>query len=195
MNRIVAVFLLSPLCLATTSCDSPSTVSTKAGCTLKAGGGGECSVSLEAKWEGGERKGGVLDALLARSALAPDAKSYVLDISGSTIPYPATGTMNVVLSNGGNGQVVSSRLFAWTRSGNSIHARDPDQINEWAYANGAGADSVRYEIIPFRSNFGSGTQTIAGISSYEGRELNRFSVVFDGTPDCPGYPTDTECRE
>ena len=104
MNRSVAVFLSSPLGLSTTSCDSVAPASTKARCTLEAGGGGE-------------------------------------------------------------------------------------------HANGAGADSVRYEIIPFRSNVGSGTRTIAGISSCEGRELNRFSVVFDGTPDCPGYPTDTECRE
>ncbi|MGX9188116.1 hypothetical protein [Stenotrophomonas sp. Ker107b] len=99
------------------------------------------------------------------------------------------------MSNAATGRVVASRRFAWVRSGTVIRARDPDEVNRWAYANAGDADTLGYELDPFVSNYGPGRQVIAGASSYEGQELNRFAVVFDGTPDCPGYPTVSPCRE
>lgn len=195
MRTLTAALLVLPLCLMTTSCASLKHVTGKAGCTTKMGGGGECSVSVEARWEGGERRGSLLYHLLSRTGVAPDSQGYVLDISDSTVPYPAHGQMEVIMSNAATGRVVASRRFDWVRSGNVIRARDPDEVNRWAYANAGDADTLGYELDPFVSSYGPGRQVIAGASSYEGQELNRFAVVFDGTPDCPGYPTVSPCRE
>lgn len=166
-------------------------------CNNKFGGGGECKVGAEAKWEsgGGNGKESIIASILSTMNITPDAGSYELDTSGSTIPYPSSGTFVVSLKNSSTDVVQAAKVFAWVKTGSVIRASDPDAINDWAYANAGTADAISYELLPFASNYGSGQQTIAGQSKYEGSTQATFSANFDGGSDCIRHPSPHLCMQ
>lgn len=156
------------------------------------GGGGSCKVGAEAVWES---KKGFLADILSKTILAPDAGSYQLDVSGSTIPYPSNGTMVVTLKNSASGNVVAAQTFQWTRTGSVISASHPDSINNWAYSYAGAADSISYELSQFRSAYGSGLQTIAASSYYESTRGAGFTATFLGGSGCERHPRTGLCME
>lgn len=165
-------------------------------CTNKIGGGGECKVGAEARWEGGgQQQQKFVANLLSAMSIAPDAASYTLDVAGSTIPYPTTGTLIVVLKDSTTGSVQAAQSFAWVRAGTIIRAADPDAVNNWAYANAGTADTISYELTRFNSSYGSGQQVIAGNSKYDGATQTTYSVVFDGGRNCIKDPSPLLCQK
>ena len=153
----------------------------------------------EVKWERSppppKPSNNFLASLAQSSEVLPDAAQYVLDINGSTIPYPSYGTMTVRLVDSSTGMTVASRVFDWVRSGTLIRAKYPDSINQWAYSYGESADSVNYELTKFASSYGGGMQRIAGASSYEGSTISSYSSQFYGGPTCTTYPSPHLCQD
>lgn len=165
-------------------------------CSNKMTGGGECKAGFEVKWEGGgSGPNKLLASLLNSSSQIPDAAQFAMDISGSTIPYPSSGTGTVFLKNSATGTVVAARSFNWIRSGNIIRAQSPDAINSWAYSNIGNSDSVSYELSRFNSNYGPGLQTIASTGRYEGTTVAAHSATFYGGRDCIHHPSPLLCRD
>lgn len=195
--RIIALSALIPATLALSGCETFRSARMYGECNNKIGGGGECKVGFEVKWEkgGGGTPQSLLRMALSSSDTLPDAAQYSLDVSGSTVPYPSSGWMTVYLKDSAKGYVVASADFAWSRSGNLIRAKDPDAINAWAYANAGTADTVAYELHKFTSSYGPGMQTIAGASSYEGVRITSYQTNFYGGPDCTRYPSPHLCRD
>lgn len=156
------------------------------------GVGGSCKLGAEAVWES---KKSFMNTLLSKTGLAPDAGSYSLDVSGSTIPFPTGGNMVVTLKDSETGSTIAAQTFAWTRVGTVITASNPDSINSWAYAYAGLADTVSYELASFRSAYGPGLQTIAANSYYESTHGAGFSKTFFGGSDCPRHPVTNLCRD
>ena len=128
---------------------------------------------------------------LVASAVA-DAAQFEVDVSGSTIPYPSTGTVNIILTNSSTGTTVAAHVFGWTKSGNIIRLSDPNGVNTWATANAGSADTVTYRMVKFQSNYAPGNQTIAVKSKYEGVVKASATTTFEAcTP--PGQHSPYPC--
>lgn len=186
-TRVIGIpVLLATVVVGTSGCGLQLTKVRMYGeCTNRIGGGGECKSGAEAVWEPRDNKLRIfaISAVQAMGIL-PDAGAYELDTAGSTIPYPATGTFVVTLTDTSTGQVQAAASFPWVKVGTILKAQNPTAINDWAYANAGTADKVSYEIVPFRSNYGGGQQIIAGQAKYEGSTQSTFSVAFDGGSAC-----------
>jgi hypothetical protein len=132
---------------------------------------------------GGEIGGpvGPIKRLLASAMMAtttvPDAAQFYIDTTGSTVAYPATGTVTITLIDSTTGSVQAAKLFGWTRYGNQLKLTDPNAVNTWASAYG-NADSMKYSLTRFQSNYGIGNQTIAVASNYEGSVTATSSSTF-----------------
>lgn len=148
----------------------PLTLSGCAGVNWKAGASCDTTKKCEIHEEilGSSARSQSLMASLLSASEAADAAQFVVDVSGSTVPYPAQSTVTVSLVDSSSGAVQASRLFDWTKSGNTIRLVDPNAVNAWAAANGGSADTMRYRLTKFQSDYGSGSQTIAVRSAYEG---------------------------
>lgn len=109
-----------------------------------------------------------LRAAMLTATETPDAAQFYIDTTGSTIAYPATGTVTISLVVSFTDTVQAAKLFAWTRSGNIIRLTDPDAVNAWAAANGGKADKMTYKMTMFQSNYGIGDQQMKVTSVYEG---------------------------
>ena len=195
---------LSLISIGTAGCATYNTsVRAYGECSAKAGGGGECKAGAEVKWEkkagggggGGGGKENIINAL-ARAALdlTADAAQFQIDTSGSTIPYPSTGAVSVMLVRSSDNVVVAAQSFAYVKSGTIIRLADPDAVNSWAYANAGDADSIRYETASFTSAF-QGQKTMAVATKYEGQSLASFTATVYGNPPCTTYPSPNLCQQ
>lgn len=148
----------------------PLLLSGCAGVSWKAGASCDTTKKCEIHGEisGSSARSQSLIASMLSASEAADAAQFVVDVSGSTVPYPSQGTVTVSLVESSTGTVQASRLFDWTRSGNTIRLVDPNAVNAWAAANGGSADAMRYRLTKFQSDYGLGSQTIAVSSAYEG---------------------------
>jgi hypothetical protein len=132
-------------------------------------------------------------AMLSTSDVS-DAADFYIETSGSTIAYPATGTVTINLINSSTGAIRASKLFAWTRTGTVIKLTDPSAVNAWAAASGGDADSMKYRMTRFQSDYGIGNQTIAAASVYEGTVTATATSTFQScTP--PGVYSPYPCAQ
>ncbi|WP_369040061.1 hypothetical protein [Stenotrophomonas maltophilia] len=164
-------------------------------CSGKQSGGGECKVGMEVIWEsdGGGKKS-IYNSLISSLSSIPDAATFELDTSGSTIPYPATGSVVLRVKNSSTGVISASQTFAWVRTGTLIRAADPSAVNAWIYSNVGNGDSMSYDLVPFHSSYGDGLQVIAGQAKQEGVTKASYYLEFAGR-DCVNHPSPHLCIE
>ncbi|MDY4341030.1 hypothetical protein NG829_18900 [Xanthomonas sacchari] len=200
-SALVPSIGLSLISIGTAGCASYNTsVRAYGECSAKTGGGGECKAGAEIKWEkkggggggGGGKESIMLAALAAALDSTADAAQFQIDTTGSTIPYPANGMVNVLLVRSSDNSVVATHTFPYVKSGAVIRLADPDSVNSWAYSNAGDADSVRYETVPFTSMF-QGEKKMAVATKYEGQSVASFTATVYGNPPCTRYPSPTQC--
>lgn len=122
-----------------------------------------------------------------------DASDFELNVSGSTIPYPSTGTVTISLVDSGNGAVQAAKLFAWTRIGEVIRLSNPSAVNAWATNNRGSSDSIKYDITPFNSIYGQGEQTMTVSAKYQGVTKASSTTTVTGCSSPSGYPRKDDC--
>lgn len=108
----------------------------------------------------------------------PDAAGFAMDVSGSTISFPADGSATLTLKDSRSGTAVATREFGWHRTDSLLKLTEPKAVNDWVLANNAGADTLAFELKPFPLSSGSGEQRMVITSMYEGKELGSSSSVF-----------------
>lgn len=122
----------------------------------------------------------------------PDAALFEIDVSGSTISYPATGTVTITLKDTATDTVQAAKLFNWTRTGNSIRLADPDAVNAWAATEGGNANELSYKLTRFATTSGAGDQIISTAAKYEGVVKATASSSFTR---CTTYPSPYQCMQ
>lgn len=164
-------------------------------CSGTQAGGGECKAGVEVIWEGGgDGKKSLYNSLLSTLDVLPDAATFELDTSGSTIPYPSAGSAVLRVKNSATGAISASQTFSWVRTGTVIRVADPNAVNAWIYANVGNGDSLSYDLVPFDSAYGSGLQVIAGQAKQEGVTKASYYLEFEGR-DCVNHPSPHLCME
>ncbi len=109
-----------------------------------------------------------------------DASQFKLDVSGSTVTYPLSGTVTISLIDSSNNSVQAAKLFNWYRTGTSVLLADPASVNSWSEANAGSADSVKYNITPFPSMYGPGDHTLSVASKYSGSTKASVAITVSG---------------
>lgn len=193
MKMAATAMLVTACCTSLTGCNLRlKSVRVYGECTSSTASGGSCKSGVDATWEPGGKQFAPLLALVAEADIVPDAAQFSLDTAGSTIPYPASGTVVVKLKVSSTGATQATKSFGWVRNGTIIKLQDPDAVNAWALANAGDADNINYQLAPFYSAYGSGTKTIAGAAKDGAETLASFHNTFIN--DCPRYPTPDLCR-
>ncbi|MDG2523803.1 hypothetical protein P6166_00315 [Stenotrophomonas sp. HITSZ_GD] len=149
------------------------------------------------KWEKGDGGGKnplrIADFAAYALDATPDAALWEMDTAGSQIPYPATGTVSVMLMRSADNVVVAAQTFSYVKSGTIVRLADPDAVNNWAYANAGDADSIKYETAPFVSMF-QGEKTTSIAAKYASEQQASFSATVYGNPRCTTYPSPYQCQ-
>lgn len=131
-------------------------------------------------------------ALFALSDVVPDAAQFTLDTAGSTIPYPSTGSVNVILTDSRTGVIQGAKVFPWVRSGSVIRLQNPDAVNSWAMQHAGTANQLDYKLLPFASSCGPGLQTLSLTAKNEDVTLASVTKTFQGP--CTRYPSPYQCQ-
>ena len=132
----------------------------------------------------------IVSRILSINNFVLDAAAFEMDVSGSTITYPATGTGSVVLRRASNNTIVAAQTFAWKRIGSVITFSNPNAVNQWAYANSADADSFTFEANPFSTNI-FGSEVVSVAARYEDEVLASHSRVVHS--DCGEELSEHQC--
>lgn len=160
----------------------------------------EWEVSGSVKWTlggGSSGSGGSQDQ--PGDAQDFDANNYQIDTSGSNVAIPNSGTMSVTITDEFDNPV-SSRSFAWMKSGSFILASDPSQINSWLLAEqnrGVEIWGVDY-VADFVTPAQPGENSVEFVAEYLGAEIGRTRISYHSQvveDDChqsgPGIPKAT----
>lgn len=173
--------------LVMAACTANWKVSASCDTDKKCQAGGEISGTL-----GGGGGSPQLRSSMLMATTIPDAAQFYIDTTGSTVAYPATGTVTISLINSSTKSVQAAKLFAWTRSGSIIRLTDPNAVNAWASVNGGSADKMTYQMTRFQADYGIGDQQIKVTSVYEGTATaSATSSFYSCTP--KGVHTRTIC--
>ncbi len=124
----------------------------------------------------------------------PDAGSFSLDTSGSTVAWPATGTITLAITNLASGAVIATNSFAYTKSGTVLVFANPALVNAWLSATGANPASSKlsYTIAGFPVTPQSGTNIAAATARADNTVMAQSAVTFEGSS-CPRGPHPTIC--
>lgn len=141
---------------------------------------------------GGERDGlpWFERILLASTSEVPDAAQFEIDVSGSSIAFPANGSVTLLLFDGRQGATIAARQFQWHRTGTILRLVDPDGANAWAAAASGPATELRYDFATFDVSAAPGPNTIAAASRYGG--ATKAASVSDFQV-CTKYPSPYQC--
>lgn len=187
---------------------NPRLVVAAIGITLTTAGCGPTEWQLSASCEeskkcriegriGGKIGGGERDGLrwfdrimLASAAEVPDAARFEIDVSGSSVAFPANGSVTLQLFDPQQGVTIASRQFQWHRTGNILRLVDPDGANTWAAAESGPATELRYDLATFDVGAAPGPNTIAAASRYGG--ATKAASVSDFQV-CTKYPSPYQC--
>lgn len=74
------------------------------------------------------------------TSLIPDASAMSIDVSGSTVGFPSSGNATLTIKTGSN--VIASKTFGWTKSGDTLHFTNPSSIDSWLEGSGATISST-----------------------------------------------------
>ncbi|MBN5049645.1 hypothetical protein D3C81_1486970 [compost metagenome] len=141
---------------------------------------------------GGERSSIPWYERLLKSSTSeiPDAAQFDIDISGSSVAFPANGLVTLLLFDSRLGAATAARQFHWQRSGNSLTLSNPDEVNAWAAGAAGTADELRYDLAAFDVGAVPGPNTIAASSRYQG--ATKAASVSDFQV-CTKYPSPYQC--
>lgn len=128
--------------------------------------------------------------MLASAAEVPDAARFEIDVSGSSVAFPANGSVTLQLFDPQQGVTIASRQFQWHRTGNILRLVDPDGANTWAAAESGPATELRYDLATFDVGAAPGPNTIAAASRYGG--ATKAASVSDFQV-CTKYPSPYQC--
>ncbi|HDS1040509.1 TPA: hypothetical protein QDZ42_003393 [Stenotrophomonas maltophilia] len=141
---------------------------------------------------GGKSNAPLYQRLLSlTSAELPDANDFVIDVGGSSVAFPGSGSTRLRLVDESTGREVASRSFAWVRAGNTLRLDDPNAVNAWVAAEGGSANALRYDMGQINVGARPGPNTIVVASKYRG--ISRASMSSDFTV-CTIYPSPYPCR-
>lgn len=126
------------------------------------------------------------------AAEIPDAYQFHIDVSGSTVSYPNTGTAILKLTDAESGIAIAARTFGWTRTGNLIRLTEPDAVNTWASSVSGNIGGMTYTLNPFTVVAQPGLQTVALKSVYEGTATASATSTF---VKCTTYPSPYLCMQ
>jgi hypothetical protein len=189
MKPITAVGITT-LLLSLSGCATTGNSKAYARCTgLPAKQDCEIGGEISGSWGGSKDLGPLAGQLLAAAEVI-DAAQFTLDVGGSTISYPSTGTATLILKNA-SGTVIATRDFGWRRAGTVVRLADPDAVNTWALAR-SGVQTLDYKLKPFPLIAGYGEQRIVVRSLYEGVETASSSSSFYR---CTIYPSPYSCAQ
>lgn len=110
---------------------------------------------LSANCEGGSASwkcsgGGKISGTFKSNAAANfDASEFSIDLDGSTVGVPASGSVTISLVKSAGNSVQAASVFTWVKSGSRLYLSDPAQVNTWAQLNANDADSVEYQLHQF----------------------------------------------
>lgn len=141
---------------------------------------------------GGERNGlpWFERILQASTSEVPDAPQFEIDVSGSSIAFPANGSVTLLLFDGRQGSTIAAKQFQWHRTGTLLRLVDPDGANAWAAAAAGPATELRYDLATFDVGAAPGPNTIAAASRYRG--ATKAASVSDFQV-CTKYPSPYQC--
>jgi hypothetical protein len=150
--------------------------------------GGQVGQKEEKKVAGAGASGDVIEAsvtgsLFADSTLAAlgrmsgagaalDSSSIVMDVSGSNVQWPQTGTLALTIRKRSNHSVLAAKSFGWTRNGSNILLSNPVAVDAWLAS--SGADAAGYQV-----DYAFQNLTMPAI---EGSNLVAVDVYQDGVP-------------
>ncbi len=178
-DNALTIAAASFIALSLTGCETLELISVTAtaSCSTE---NGECEAGVEAQWEPVESEIERM-SVLASAAVVPDAAQFTIDTSGSTIPYPYSGLVNITLTDTTTGIVQASQNFNWIRNAGIITLQNPDAVNNWAMQHAGTANKAKYSLLPFESDFGGNLQRIAVEAKYENETLASYSSTFLGS--------------
>ena len=140
---------------------------------------------------GGNKKLVALAQQVLVAADVADAAQFSIDVSGSTITYPDSGIVTLMLKNRSTGVVRATKDFSWIRSGSILKLADPDSVNNWALSSGGDANEITYSLKRFQVNSGYGEQVISVASKYEDVVTAAATSTYYR---CTAYPSPYACR-
>lgn len=183
-NLSVASLVLATA--AITGCAHTMAWEAEASCSQK----DKCAISGKISGTLGGNAQSLLNSMLVATDI-PDAALFEIDVTGSSITYPATGTATLTLTDSGTGTVQAAKLFAWYRTGTVLKLTDPSAVNAWAASEGGSADALTYKISPFTAGgTTSGQNTISVKSKYDGAVTASAVSTFTS---CSKYNTPALC--
>lgn len=190
-SKLISAIALSAISLSLSGCASTGTWEVNGKCSgLPRSPNCEIGGKIGGTWGGSGNKLTTLAQKMAIAADVADAAQFSIDVSGSTILYPATGIVTLTLKNTASGTTLATTDFDWTRSGSIIKLTDPDAVNNWALASGGSANELSYKIKPFPMSSGYGQQVISVQSTYEGNVTASASSTYYR---CTSYPSPYAC--
>lgn len=183
-NRILALSILTAS-LGMTGCATSWEVSATCSQTAKCSATGKIGGTFD-------KRSIPLHEKILMTALAdvPDASQFELDLCGSTVTYPSTGTVTLTLFNTTTNTAVAARQFAWYRSGNTLRLSDPNAVNAWAASDGGNANELRYTLARTDVAANPGENVITVTSKYQGSQTATSSSSFVR---CTTYPSPYLC--
>ncbi|HEY9131801.1 MAG TPA: hypothetical protein VIM98_08615 [Dyella sp.] len=124
----------------------------------------------------------------------PDAGSFSLDTSGSTVTWPATGTVTLTVSQLSSGAVIATSNFAYVKSGSVLVFADPTSVNNWLAATGAdpASSKLAYTVAGFPVTPQSGTNVAAAAARADSTVMAQSAATFEGSS-CPPGPHPIKC--
>lgn len=190
IRSILSTITASALLLAFSGCATTGTWEVNGKCSgLPRNPNCEIGGKIGGTW-GGSNKLTTLAQKISSFSVIPDAAQFALNISGSTIAYPLTGSAILTLRNADTDSIVASKSFNWYRSGNTIKLSDPDTVNAWALSAGSSANELTYKLTPFPLSSGYGQQTVSVQSVYEGSVTAASTTTYYR---CSPYPSPYAC--
>lgn len=103
--------------------------------------------------------------------MALDAAAMAIDVSNSTVGFPAGGITTLRLFNG-SGVLVKSGSFGWARSGNILYFSSPGAVNAWLQSSG---------VDPYTSRIDYAFNEFA-VAANEEENLVAATVEMSGVP-------------
>lgn len=110
-----------------------------------------------------------------------DANALVIDTYGSTVQIPLSGNITFELRDSTSGSMLAARQFEWVKVGSELKLSNPAFVESWIQDNGAGADSVRYQLSSIPVTESSGTNVFAVAVNYAGETLRSASYAWSGS--------------
>jgi hypothetical protein len=129
------------------------------------------------------------------SSSLPDAASFTMDTSGSTILWPSSGVIVLTITQISTGSVVASSSFTYVKNGTVLSFANPSVVNQWLQSMNADPSNFRlgYQLSSFSVIPQQGTNVVK-VAALQDNTVQATSMsTFEGVSACPRQPHPNRC--